>query len=213
VRQNRVTPSGDVVASPIRCEWMGNRGVLHRGAGDAARVVRRWATRRWIICALEYRGWRAAQWAENRYTVLFFDDEALALSAGHRPCALCRRASYDAFRAAWVSGRGDASAPWPAADDLDRVLHDERLDFRTKRTHERPWSALPDGTFVRAEGGPALVRGPLLVPWSTESGYARTALERPAAGNAVVLTPASTVDALRAGYPVQVGAGALAARL
>jgi hypothetical protein len=34
----------------------------------------------------------------NRLTWLFFRDEAIAFAAGHRPCALCRRASCNDYR-------------------------------------------------------------------------------------------------------------------
>ena len=180
--QNRVTPTGEIVNSPLRGQWMGNRGVLHRGTT----VVRPWAHRRWIICALTWKDWRAAQWAEGRYTVLFFHDEAVALAAGHRPCALCRHAAYKSFLAA--SGH-------TSADTLDRALHADRVDGRGQRTHRRPWAELPDGTFVAA---PALVTGDRLVPWDATTGYGAP-IARPRRGDATVLTPALTVGVLLAG--------------
>ena len=123
--QNRVTPYGDIVASPLRCEWMGNRGCLHVGTD----IVRPWNGKRWITCALEYRGWVAPQWQKGRWTALFFHDEAVALAAGHRPCALCRRAAYLRYRDA-IGAVG--------ADEIDRRLHRDRLDGRQKRVHARP---------------------------------------------------------------------------
>ena len=48
--QNRVTPFSDLVAVPERGALMGNRGVLH---GDARRIVRLGAGRRWISCLTE----------------------------------------------------------------------------------------------------------------------------------------------------------------
>lgn len=99
--RNRVTPSGLIVASPGRGAWMGNRGRLHDGAGSRE-IVRNHQTTAWITCRLQYRGRRAAQWHPRHYTPLFFLDEAVALAAGHRPCALCRRADYRTFRDAWV---------------------------------------------------------------------------------------------------------------
>lgn len=190
--RNRVTPMGEVVAIELRGGWMGNRGCLHNGHD----VVRHHRGRRWIICALEYRDWRAPQWAPNRYTPLFFHDEAVALAAGHRPCALCRRSSYNAYRAA-----ADAVLP---ADDLDLRLHDERWDDRTRsrRVHAMPWAELPTGTFVLLDEGtwPAVVRDHTVVPWSTK-GYGPP-VARPRAGSATVITPPTSVRALRAGYPV-----------
>ena len=189
-RQNRVTPTGDIVAIPLRGSWMGNRGILH---DDAGHVVRNHASSLWITCALSFRGWRAFQWQPHHYTVLFFHDEAVSLAAGHRPCALCRRADYVRYRDA-IAATG--------ADAIDLRLHRDRLDGRTKRTHRRPWRALPAGVFVEVDGAPALVRPHDLVPWSADSGYGLSR-SRPTHGDAIVLTPATSVDGIAAGYPVQ----------
>src|SRR5690349_4103541 len=119
--QNRVTPTGEIVAIPLRGSWMGNRGILH---DDTGKVIRNHASRRWITCALSFRGWRAAQWQPHHYTVLFFHDEAVSLAAGHRPCALCRREAYDAYRNALADH--DGAEPLPAKE-IDARLHAERL--------------------------------------------------------------------------------------
>jgi len=168
---------------------MGNRGCIHEGYD----VVRPWNGRRWIICRLEYKGWVAPKWEPGRWTPLFFHDEAVALAAGHRPCALCRRDDYVRYRDAIAAAGADA---------IDLRLHRDRLDGRIKRTHRRPWRALPAGVFVEVEGAPALVRPHDLVPWSAGSGYGLSRL-RPTRGDAIVLTPATSVDAIAAGYPVQ----------
>lgn len=187
--RNRVTPYGDIVPSSLRGEWMGNRGSIHEGFD----IVRPWNGRRWIICRLEYKGWVAPMWEPGRWTPLFFHDEAVALAAGHRPCALCRHDDYVRYRDA-VAAAG--------ADAIDLRLHRDRLDGRTKRTHRRPWRALPAGVFVEFEGASALVRAHDLVPWSADSGYGLSR-SRPTGGDAVVLTPSTSVDAIAAGYPVQ----------
>lgn len=187
--RNRVTPYGDIVRSSLRGEWMGNRGCIH----DGLDIVRPWNGRRWIICRLEYKGWVAPKWEPGRWTALFFHDEAVALAAGHRPCALCRREDYLSYRdALGASG----------ADDIDLRLHRDRLDGRTKRLHQRPWRSLPSGAFVDLDGTPALVRADDVVPWSSNTGYS-TPRARPTAGDASVLTPATSVDAIGAGYAVQ----------
>jgi hypothetical protein len=206
-RQNRVTPTGDVVAVPLRGAWTGNRGRLHEGEGDSARVVRFHGSNLWIICALQFNDRWHEQWRPRRFTWLFFHDEAVALAAGHRPCAECRWADYVAYRQAWMDGLG---VDRPSADDMNRRLHGERLVRGThrRRTHAWPWAGLPDGTFVVAESGPALVLADRLVPWTTE-GYG-AAQRRPARGDADVLTPPASVAVLAAGYPVQVDAGAAA---
>jgi hypothetical protein len=93
--QNRVTPLGELVADPARGLVYGNRGCLHDETG---RIRRRYNGRRWIACRLEFRGWRRRPLMQpGRFTELFFLDEATALAAGHRPCALCRRGDYDHF--------------------------------------------------------------------------------------------------------------------
>ena len=185
-RRNRVTPYGEIVESPLRGEWMGNRGCLHRGHD----IVRPWNGKRWITCALEFRGWVAPKWEPGRWTALFFHDEAVALAAGHRPCALCRRADYMRFCAA-LGLKG--------ADEVDGRLHADRLDGRRKRLHRLRWPDVPDGAFVDLDGVAARVGPDALRTWSAQSGYGATQ-PRPASGEAVVITPACTIAALRAGY-------------
>jgi hypothetical protein len=184
--RNRVTPYGDIVVSPLRGEWMGNRGCLHRGHD----IVRPWNGKRWITCALDFRGWVAPKWATGRWTALFFYDEAVALAAGHRPCALCRRSDYLRYcTALGMSG----------ADLIDARLHADRLDGRRKRLHTMGWRDVPAGAFVDLDDGPALVADGELRPWSAQTGYGE-GRPRPANGDAVVITPAASIVALRAGY-------------
>ena len=200
--QNRVTPLGEVVSAPGRGAWMGNRGRLHDGVGTR-QVRRHHVGRAWITCALEFRGRHVAQWDPSRYTPLFFLDEAVALAAGHRPCAECRRPAYTAFRDLVAASHGFQRLPAP---ELDRILHDERWDARrrTRRLLASPWPDLPDGAFVLVDAGPALVLGDGLVPWRPVNAYGAR-LPRPDAGTAAVVTPASSVEALRRGYPVEIG--------
>ena len=121
--QNRVTPLGELIATPERGLVYGNRGRLHDEHGD---IRRQWQVKRWISCRLEFRGRHRAggPMAPNRYTGLFFLDEATALAAGHRPCAECRSADYRTFLA--LTGAS-------SADELDEMLHAERL----RRFHDR----------------------------------------------------------------------------
>ncbi len=193
--QNRVTPFGDLVAIPERGLVMGNRGVLH---DDHRRIVRPWQVRRWIACRIEFRGRHRIVMQPRRYTELFFLDEAAALSAGHRPCAECRREDYQRFRTLWESRYGSPAG----ADDMDARIHADRLDGRTKRTYAAEISALPDGTYVAINGAAWLVRGTELLAWSA-GGYAgrRT---RPSGGKIEVLTPRSIVGLLTAGYRPEV---------
>ena len=100
--QNRVTPLGELIATPERGLVYGNRGCLHDEHG---RIRRRYATRRWIACRLEFKGRHRELMQPNRYTELFFLDEATALAAGHRPCFECRRQEAETFAALWARAR------------------------------------------------------------------------------------------------------------
>jgi hypothetical protein len=191
-RQNRVTPYGELIDAG-RGTFMGNRGCLHGDDGIARRAHR---GRRWIICALDFKDRRLPLADPGRNTQLFFLDEATALAAGHRPCGECRRTAFRAFVDAWKAGNPGALPDASTIDDLDRVLHRQRTAPRERA----PLDDLPDGTFVALDGDPRpyLVRGGALLPWAPAE-YA-SPLPRPAA-TVQVLTPRSTVNALRAGYP------------
>jgi hypothetical protein len=191
--QNRVTPLGDLIADPARGLVYGNRGCLHDQEG---RIRRRYAVRRWIACRLEFQGWRRSPLLQpGRFTELFFLDEATAFAAGHRPCALCRRADYVRFGELWsVSHRGQARA-----DAIDAQLHRERLDGpRAQRHHETDLDDLPDGSFLMYEDEPWLVRGDDLLRW-TPAGYTERRA-RPSGVRASAITPPSLVAVLRAGW-------------
>src|SRR5262245_26312664 len=193
-RQNRVTPLGELVATPERGLVYGNRGCLHDEAG---RIRRRYAGKRWIACRLEFRGRRRAQLLQpGRYTELFFLDEATALAAGHRPCAECRREDYDRFVALWT----ELHPGQDRADAIDAQLHEERLDpvSRGQRRRQAPLDELPDGAFVLDRGAPRLVLGRSLLRW-TPGGY--TDRERKPTGDAaLVLTPPSLLELLGGGW-------------
>ena len=192
--QNRVTPLSELVADSARGLVYGNRGCLHNAHG---RIRRRYNGKRWIACRLEFRGrHRAALQQPGRYTELFFLDEATAFAAGHRPCAECRREDYERLTAIWR----ELHPGQIGADAIDAQLHDERVDPETRAQlrHRAAVEDLPDGTFVVRDGEPCLVRGDELLRW-TPAGYVAR-LERPARGEAVVVTPPSLVAVLRAGW-------------
>ncbi|MEW6640080.1 MAG: hypothetical protein AB1586_06215 [Pseudomonadota bacterium] len=191
--QNRVTPQGDIVATPHRGLFTGNRGIIHDPATRTL-LGRRWTTHAWIVCTCDFRGRRRQVMATRSWTELFFLDEATALAAGHRPCFFCRRDDANAFRAAWASGL----ATVPRAAEMDAVLHAERLDGRQRRLHSWPGSiaALPDGAMVQVGVDSFLINGGRLLRWSF-AGY--QAVENVPDG-ARLLTPPSTVRALAAGY-------------
>jgi hypothetical protein len=184
--QNRVTPLGELIADPARGLVYGNRGCLHDATG---RIRRHHNGKRWIACRLEFRGWRRTPLLQpGRFTELFFLDEATAMAAGHRACALCRREDYLQLLQIWARVHpGQAGA-----DEIDTQLHGERLGPRS----EAAVADLPDGAFVLRGGEPFLVRGRSLLRW-TPAGYTE---RLPRRGRAVVVTPPSLVEVLRAGW-------------
>jgi hypothetical protein len=187
--QNRVTPLGDLIATPERGLVYGNRGCLH---DDQGAIRRHHSTRRWIACRLEFRGRRRPRlMAPGRYTELFFLDEATALAAGHRPCAECRREDYNRLLEIWRAIHLDQTG----ADEIDVQLHAERLTAaRARRLHDRDYAELPDGAFVLDGGQPAVVVGARLLRWSPV-GYT-DAGPRPRHARAAVITPPSLLAVL-----------------
>jgi hypothetical protein len=187
--QNRVTPLGELVATPEHGLVYGNRGCLHDRHG---RIRRQWQVKRWISCRLEFRGRHRAggPMPPGRYTGLFFLDEVTALAAGHRPCAECRNEDYRSFL-----GLTGATG----ADDLDRRLHGERLGEAVagRRLHERQAQELPDGAFVLLDGAPYLVLGNAALPW-TPGGYVER--RRRPRGRIDVVTPPTSLSVLSSGW-------------
>jgi hypothetical protein len=193
---NRVDPWGRRHATATRGMFFGNRGVLH---DDRGRIVRhRSSERRWIICLTRFKGRRRQLLQPGHYTELFFLDEAVALAAGHRPCAECRR---DDFRA-YLGALDEPSVR--RAPQLDN-----RLDAERGHPSDRPGplSALPPGTFVDDGRRALLVLDGRLVPWSP-AGYGPPVAADPDAGYRL-LTPATSLRVLAAGYPVTIHPDAL----
>jgi hypothetical protein len=191
--QNRVTPTGEIIATPHRGLFVGNRGIIHDPATRTL-LRKRWSTPAWLICVLQFRGRRRKVMGGRSWTELFFLDEATAFAAGHRPCFFCRRGDANRFRAAWEEGHGvkDLHAP-----DMDAVLHHERL-ASGKKLHPLPMKIekLPDGTIVREGDDSFLIFEGRALKWSP-AGYTKATR---AFDSAKLLTPPSTVRAFAAGY-------------
>lgn len=189
--QNRVSPFGNLFASPARGLLMGNRGGrLH---DDKRKLgARRWASRQWICCRLEFNDRQRTVWGEG-YSELFFLDEVMAFAAGHRPCFECRRRDAENFATLFPNKKQRATA---AA--MDEVLHGERLAGKDKRMHRRSIDELPDGTMVAMGGDAFAVRDQRLLHW-TPTGYAG-ARTRPRGGQVDLLTPPSILAVLSHGY-------------
>jgi hypothetical protein len=191
--QNRVTPTGEIIATPERGMFVGNRGIIHDPATKTL-LRKRWSTPAWLTCVCEFRGRRREVMARRSWTELFFLDEATAFAAGHRPCFYCRRDDANRFRAAWEQGNGvnDLLAP-----EIDAVLHRERF-ASGKKLHPLPMriEKLPDGTMVQQGTESFLIAADRAFLWSP-GGYREA--DR-ALREAELLTPPSTVRAFIAGY-------------
>jgi len=192
--QSRVDPFGELFATPARGTLFGNRGGrIH--TDDRQLTRRRWASRQWICCVLEFKGRQRDVWGRF-YTELFFLDEVTALAAGHRPCFECRRKDAEDFAARWQAARRLRARPYAPA--MDEVLHAERLAGRAKRTHRLGLDGLPDGAMIADDGEAFAVRGASLLRW-TPRGY--DSRKRRARGAMVdVLTPPAILAVLAAGY-------------
>ncbi|MHB2165643.1 hypothetical protein [Alsobacter sp. R-9] len=196
--QNRVTPFGEIIATPELGLFMGNRGAIHTADGRLAQ--RRWARQSWVTCRLEWKDINRIRkngrlMAPNSYTELFLLDEATALAAGHRPCNDCRKEDLGRLKAAWV-GAPKSVVP------IDEALHRERIDREGRKvTYTARLDTLPDGAIVELPSLPGtawLVHGGRLKQWSA-GGYVAARL-CDGATDVTVLTPRSTVGALSSGY-------------
>jgi hypothetical protein len=191
--QNRVSPFGELIATPARGSFFGNRGgKFHRD--DRTLGNRRHASKQWICCVLSFKGRQRDVWGRY-YTELFFLDEPTALAAGHRPCFECRRAEAIAFAEKFPGRSGR-----PRAGEMDERLHRERLaeDGRSKRMHPVSLKDLPDGAFVTlGQNESFAVKGSRLLRWSP-TGYTDAIKRSP--GSAMMLTPPAITEVLARGY-------------
>jgi hypothetical protein len=152
--QNRVNPFGELCAFSVRGLFMNNRG--GRFHTDAKTLTtRRWASRQWICCVLNFKGRRREVWGRS-YTELFFLDESTAFAAGHRPCFECRRKDAQLFAEKWGEVHQYPTPPYAA--EMDNVLHTERLRGGFKSLHRRNIDELPGGAFIAFDGAAFAVR-------------------------------------------------------
>ena len=192
--QNRVTPTGEIITTPHRGLFVGNRGIIHDPATKTL-LRKRWSTPAWLTCVCEFRGRRRKVMGGRSWTELFFLDEATAFAAGHRPCFYCRREDANRFRAVWEMGNGVGRQ---RANEIDAVLHRERLARGKKRLHPLPMplQELPDGAMVQQGVESYLIAQGRALLWSPV-GYSKV---DGALNQAMLLTPPSTLRAFSAGY-------------
>ncbi len=202
--QNRVSPFSKLTATPQRGAWTGNRGVIHN---DRKEIIKNHAVKYWITCALDYKDYRRKVMSPNRWTELFFLDEATAFAAGHRPCGFCRHADFKRFKNLWIEANGALHGFTASTkmDIIDALIHQERLDKNgTQKTFNATLATLPDGTFIALEGinKAYLWYQEGLYEWSFD-GYTKI-LPFDENQEVMVLTPLSYVSVFEAGYLPQV---------
>lgn len=198
--QNRVNPSGEIFSTPNRGAWLGNRGVLHN---EKQEVIRSYKIKAWITCVLEFRGRHREIMQPNRWTELFFLDEATAFSAGHRPCFQCRYADHQRFKEFWIKGNPHSGFNMKTPiSEIDNIIHRERITAdRIKVTYEEELTRLPDGAFVVNQDKAYLINKGQRYLW-TSAGYEQPIL-LPDSLTLPVLTPKSIVNMFSAGYVPQ----------
>jgi hypothetical protein len=195
--QNRVDPFGNIIRTAARGSLMGNRGVIHNSQREITHAFKHKA---WITCMLEFKGRRRKVMTPDRWTELFFLDEATAFAAGHRPCFECRREDAQRFKACWVKGNPSYKFTLKTSiKEIDDVIHRERIDERKKKvTYERMSDDIPEGTFVTMKDDAYLLYNNQLHRW-TPFGYDGS-MAIGEASMLTILTPTSIVNAFLAGY-------------
>ncbi len=202
--QNRISPFSTIIATPERGTWTGNRGVIHNAHKE---IVRNHAVKYWITCELKYKNFQRKVMTPNRWTELFFLDEATAFAAGHRPCGFCRNSDFKHFKSLWLLANGEryGLAKDAKIDAIDALIHQERLNENGfQKTFKANLTTLPDGTFVTIDDSSKayLWFQQNLYEWSF-SGYTKV-LEFVQNQEVEVLTPLSYVETFKAGYLPQV---------
>lgn len=180
-----------------RGEFLGNRGILH---DDDKNIVKPWAHKNWVTCELSFKGIKRELFGPGSYTELFFLDEATAFSAGHRPCAHCRRQRYKEFKKFWCDAIGQPDAASISSQEIDGRLHSERANRnREKILFNEKFSDVPEGALIALEAEAYLVRGGHLHKWS-HHGYAATQQLLPSNQVVQVITPKTIVHMYKLGF-------------
>jgi len=196
--QNRVDPWGQLNANISRGSLMGNRGILHN---EEKVIVTQSRHKNWVTCKLEFQGIKRGIFSPNSYSELFFLDEATAFSAGHSPCAACRRDRFKAFKLAWCKANLDTtSANQVGITEIDNHLHLERaIRSGQKQSYQALFQDLPTGTFIDIEGKSYLLWNKQLHLWSF-NGYTKTSMTLEPSAQVKVLTPSSIVKIFHQGF-------------
>ena len=161
----------------------------YASANSAIRGASRWAA----IAIGEQSGGKPG------WTELFFLDEVTALAAGHRPCFFCRRERAKDFVGRFGEAFGIAE---PRAPQVDKRLHMERLASggRMIRLDPKALAGLPDGTMISSGKRPYALRYGSALPWSFGGYRPPISIDAPELADPFMITPATSVAVLRAGY-------------
>lgn len=199
--QNRVDPFGDLIKTKARGSWMGNRGILHN---EKQEILRPFKLKTWITCKLEFKGRKRQVMAPDRYTELFFLDEATSFAADHRPCFECRRNDFNKFKTLWLKGNPEYNFDENTSiKKIDEILHKERMDRKKQKvTFEENIKNISNGSFVLIDNKPWLIFDRQIFLWSPFGYEKGRALPR--ADTVTVLTPKSILNTFRAGYVPQI---------
>lgn len=193
--ENRVDPFGLIHAVPDRGTMMGNRGGCFHTVEQTLKPTQ-WKTRQWIACVLEFKGRRRELMSPNKYTELFFLDEATSLAAGHRPCYECRYSDAKRFRGALV--KSGVFKYRPKASDLSDAIAGEIQAVLKGKSDREPVapSKLPNGAMFTTGSAAYLKWNDRAHLWGFD-GYGPSL---PLPTEARRLTPHITCEALAHGY-------------
>ncbi|MFA6711884.1 MAG: hypothetical protein WCS33_04140 [Candidatus Caldatribacteriota bacterium] len=194
--QNRVNPNGGIEAVKSRGAFLGNRGIIHN---EKKEIISPFKIKGWVTCQLEFKGRKRELMTKGKYTELFFLDEATAFSAGHRPCAECRRARYNEFKTKWLEANqsllNDNST---SIANIDKIIHQDRINKKQKVTYQEKMNLLPNGTMIEIDSIQYLIWKNKIFKWTFE-GYEPTIINI-SNNDVVVLTPKSYVEMFKKGF-------------
>lgn len=198
---NIVDPTSTIHRESAPFTLVGNRGIVHEGNS----IVRHEDGNDWLYCVTSALSDPREFMAPDKFTDLFFLDEATALAAGHRPCALCNRTRFNEFVKAWKKAyRVDEVS----VGDIDKELAAHRTRKGKPAIFRAEVTDLPPGVMIRQIGRAE----PLLLfryehpkrnehwcvyPWSSHGYGVKEMLPE---GQVEVLTPKPIVDVIRSGF-------------
>ena len=167
--QNRVTPQGDIIATPHRGMFTGNRGIIHDPATKTL-LTRRWASQAWLTCVCEFRGRRREVMGGAQL------DRAVLSRRGDRvrggassvfllPPRRCQPVSRRVGRGQWRQRTFARATSTPCCTGSGSTGGRKRL-----HALPMPLQQLPDGAMVQAGAESYLIAQGRALLWSP-AGY------------------------------------------